>query len=398
MIRFNDSNIYVGFIKELLSSFWLPTCRILPPGGDPAAFGLGEGEPYIKGNALMSHSSGGERFLSPYKKGDFVMNLSKRLELRNNYYDSYTHAYLGDYLRYVRDYLGVDLMSMYNCFTWDMPKYVESLEAKDGDALLAEFSSDDPSYDLYMFPAKYGREYTVAMDWHGSVGMCACVYDSNVMVDSDTAGRLASETYAEFSGMRFSSPVVYRGLVGKSGDDSRLKLFVRIPTGCASSIVVLEGDFRESAKTYVSGISVSKSRHADAFRLEVSEDGKATGRLTGESSFSYASKSQLLFTNDGNRNQLADRLIEYLSGNAVSPLDQIDRNVAKLNRKLTFDGTSKALSYGYPGKWDGAMREAIWKCVSDSGLLDSSFDLLGYFDKDAEAAMGGLKVRGGEED
>ena len=102
MIAFNDSNIYVGQIKELLSSFWLPTCAIVPADEtDYAGYGVFPGDVFIQGRALrkLKEDMKTSEVLGLYKPGDRVFNMSKRLEIRDNYYDSYTHAYLGDYLR-----------------------------------------------------------------------------------------------------------------------------------------------------------------------------------------------------------------------------------------------------------------------------------------------------------
>ena len=52
-----------------------------------------------------------------YSFGDRIPNITKNLKIRNVVYDSYTHKYLGDYLRFIRDYTGLDLMPLYNCFS-----------------------------------------------------------------------------------------------------------------------------------------------------------------------------------------------------------------------------------------------------------------------------------------
>lgn len=414
MIGFNDSSIYVGQIKELLSSFWLPTCAVVPSGAEPEYFeGWAPGTNYIKGNALFLWDGSEGKRISPYKAGDFIPNLTKRLEIRNNYYDSYTHAYLGDFLRYVRDYLGVDLMGMYNCFTWDMPKYVDSLTAGE----VKVFSSNDGAYDLYMFPAKFGKEYTFAADWHGRIEVCACLYDANIVLSQapgdDLNNGLAKATYASFSGMRFSRPVLYTGLKDKkpekflAGESAgKLKLFVKVPRGCESSIVFLEGDWRGASSTYLSQTSTKALKSRTALSLKGPTPLPNGEKAEGFSGFDYVSKSQLLSTNDGERNQLADRLVEYLSSNVISPLDLITRNVAKLQAKYEAEGrfdrcavSSRLDGLGnHHGIWDDALRRATWAYEDRSGMLDDYYDLLGYFDKDAEAKMGGLRIEGGEED
>ena len=112
MLKYNDDNIYGGYIKQLLASFNLPQC---PIGNKDFTQSIH----YIEGNSLYFYNSvdGTTTRVSSYKENDKIENITKNLEIRNNLYDSYTHEYLGDYLRYVRDYKGLDLMSMYNCFS-----------------------------------------------------------------------------------------------------------------------------------------------------------------------------------------------------------------------------------------------------------------------------------------
>lgn len=380
MIVFNDSSILVGEIKELLASRWLPTCKVLPYGKEAVEMNWPDGTAFVGRGFLSRLKEGKAVRIDSYKPWDFIPNLSKKLEIRNNYYDSYTHAYLGDYLRFVRDAFGLNLMGMYNCFTWDMPKYVQSLDAVKG-----KFSSDDPSYDLFMFPVKPGKAYTFAIDWHGSIEMCACIYDNNVL--SDDSPKIAEDTYARFSGLRFSKPVLYTGVVGlnPSIPSERLKVFVKIPSECSSSVVVLEGDWRDCSEKYVDGISQRKSTFTHAI---------ANGGA--EAPVVYSSSNQLLSTNDGERNQLADRLVEYLVGNVVGPMDAVSNDIRKLQSKLLAEGRTKTA--GQPGIWNDGLRKALWDFTLNSGLLDEVYDLFGYMDKDVESRFGGLKIFGGEED
>lgn len=92
MFNFESQHILTGYIKQLLASFNLPKY-------------INEEEGYIITKDYNYY----------YNKP--VKNYTKNLQVQNNIYNSYTHEYLGDYLRFQRDYNHLDLMPLYNCFS-----------------------------------------------------------------------------------------------------------------------------------------------------------------------------------------------------------------------------------------------------------------------------------------
>ena len=102
--NFEDNNIVIGHIKELLHSFNLP---MIPVYTDNTV--LYEGRTYIKDNKIVKWTGSEFKFLDEYIYNYPTINLTKRLEMNSAIYDNYTHEYLGDYLRFIRDYHNVDL-------------------------------------------------------------------------------------------------------------------------------------------------------------------------------------------------------------------------------------------------------------------------------------------------
>ena len=208
MIQFGSTGIVAGYIKQLLADFPLPKTQIYTTEHEKYFLEHGKESPYIlettfpgqvikdvdalpstdtstTGDTIEKHcyvpyikdgriqfllggyylsnnhyvqgkwqsapfdvnaSMGGEWRV--YNRGDHITNLTRSLEIKNNIYDSYTHEYLGEYLRFLRDYDGINLMSMYNCFSNRRPY---RMEYKDETITL---NSLDSNYKIYMLPGK----------------------------------------------------------------------------------------------------------------------------------------------------------------------------------------------------------------------------------------------------
>ena len=132
MYRYDNNNIITGYIKELLHSFNLPKPKVYKK-----EMPICKNTLYIKDDKIVIANSSKYNNISDsdftiiteYFYGNKITNITKNLEVDGIYYDSYTHTYLGDYLRFLRDYNGIDLLSMYNCYANQSPanfKYVSN--------------------------------------------------------------------------------------------------------------------------------------------------------------------------------------------------------------------------------------------------------------------------------
>ena len=368
MLKYNDDNIYGGYIKQLLASFNLPQCPI----GNK---GFAQSIHYIEGNSLYFYNNvdGTTTRVSSYKENEKIENITKNLEIRNNLYDSYTHEYLGDYLRYVRDYKGLDLMSMYNCF---------SNVAMSNTSFIVKGSSFDTTqdeYTIFVIPVRYDKKYTIAIDWHGPIEMCCGYYSggkrySSYLNQGDNV--VENATYLKKNDARFNHPFVYDKLVNNNvfnndyAEEKNFKLFLKIPTICKSSIVILEGDYTRGANLLLDKEKIIINRDGDIYLNGILD---------------YVNIPQLLSMNYQKSFLIADRLMEYLSNQVITPIDPVIDNIRRLQTKLNKEEDIGRSWYEYYGIWDDPkIRDYLYVRSIDNDDINKYYDMLGYLDKDVE--------------
>lgn len=402
MIKYNDNNIYVGYIKQLLKDFNLPRCVVYR---DDLVSYLDENTLYIKGNHIFR----GDKVIDTYSFNEKVLNITDNYHITSNIYDEETHRYLGDYLRFIRDYTGLDLMSMYNCFTNESPTNLH----------LDNFDTSDTSYQIFMIPIKFNKVYTIGIDCSSTVFLTTCNYENKDIVNTDIES--ISKT---ISGTRFNKPFTFKSpIVTKSSDllyEKSLKLLIKIPLTCKSSIVVLEGDFTRGCDLYldtnyqVLASTVKSSAnvgHVDEsneseevvdtydsplIKYDVVKDGRVIEKYINY----YVSRPQLLYLNTNQCYLLADRLIEYLSRNVIDSNEEIDDNIKLVQKEIHIKDFTDEYNNGseyqpdFFGMWDNNMRESLYNYVCKSKdtpnkeyIINTYFDVLGYYDKDVEQSL-----------
>lgn len=400
MQKMNESSLASGYIKQMLREFNLPKATVLKD-----KMRVFDGRYYMDGMAISKciqsgvydKSKDNTKLLSKvtdYQYGRKYINLTRNLEPRGTLYDSYTHEYLGDYLRFCRDFSGIDLMSMYNCFCGDVARNVSlSFEvpdqAGDSDKTKVSFDSSDSSSVLYVVPIRFGQQYTIGIDCVAPIEVVACFYEDGGVIEFND-NLLCQKTYARHSGNALSKPFLYSkakdyfdgestsGNGGAMRAEHSLALLIKAPASNASSLTVLEGDFVRCSE-----MSFSKRGQEPIFVVRNYESG-----VTERDERSYYSKLQLLMINDGESHPFADKLIDYLVGNVITPMDGIPDNIRRLQKSIInrFDGTYSHARL--PGAWESVLRDYAYDLAKSRGVLASSFDVLGYIDKDVEGLFG----------
>lgn len=459
MKKFNNSDLFTGYIKQLLHTFHLPKIKtynrqyeqyrkdygIESPeiletleASPENKFNVETGEltttsknvryfPYLKDGAIQEYINGSWRnirwqtlenekivsatSLYKYTYGDKILNYTKNLKINSNVYDSYTHEYLGDYLRFHRDFLNLNLMPLYNCFSNRECKKLQLrwILTSGTENTLVSFDSSDPNFKIYMLPVKLFQKYTIAIDSSTPIELCCGIYGDY----QDKRAKFASlpqYTYKRITRSTFSQPFLYDALActdddttasyidrildSKSADKTTLielaqnecdlKLFIKVPVQNDSTIVVLEGNYCNWNGSYWD-VSANKLKKVNKAIINLENITRYRDR-----SIPLITPLQLLRANTREQHPFADRLIEYLIGNAITNSEtEIYDNVRRAQKALASNYTANNYQVSIPGAWSAEMRILFYEYMtSGSNPLTRDFsinhDILGYVDKNVE--------------
>lgn len=463
MFKFNDTNILTGYIKEMLASFNLPCYKvytrqqrehfeetgeelnvIASQEASKASDTSPEKHPcfisYIKEGSIQQYFKNNDNsytwkvIADPYLYNIFVPNETKNYVIKNNIYDYYTHEYLGEYLRFIRDFHNVDLMPLYNCFsdhicnnielTWDIiTDIIENSGTTEGTTTTPSetaegtteagttttkktvikksisFSGSNPEYKIYMLPVKLFQKYTIAIDCQQEYELCCGIY-GKYLDTREIFSKIPEKTYKKVIG-QFSKPILYdlaellpsklaegsaeekeqweETMMWLAKNEGDLKLFIKLPATNNSSITVLEGDYRSWNDSQ--GVGINKTQNKTVLNFDASDE------CLLNSDLKLITPLQLLKFNTGKSYPFADRLVEYLLGNAITPLDEIADNIKRVQ--------TIALKNGQVNKADGIWTDKLQKILynfmnseelAQSNKKETNHDILGYVDKDVENA------------
>ena len=445
MINFNENSVKSNFIKQLLHSFNLPSIKVYK---EELKDWVENNDLYIKDNYICKayfDESNNLQFkrLLPYVFNSSIRNYTKNLKIDSLLYDSHTHEYLGEYLRFIRDYKKLDLMSMYNCFSnnlvdeLDYHYFIYDEEDRSKDF----FKIKHKNYKIYMVPVKFGCKYTISITSDTPYELFCGFYNKgyvskNVQItegENVVKRTLPSLTYQFVSKSNFNEPFIYDKLLLLDNNGNKLfegnplsqyepylKLFIKIPLNSNSSITVLEGSFinyndwaykkyrNKQNQVKENPILISHNKSICNFEFLKDED----------KNINLISNLQLQFLNSGTSHPFADRLWEYLSENAVTNIEDISNNIKNLQDNLirrydnskdlevkvgtridennntvpVLEPTQGKNMSGLPyyinyGIWENKYKYILYDIAKEEGLINSKNDVLGYEDKDIEIKL-----------
>ena len=426
MKKFNTSDLFTGYLKQLLHDFNLPKIKVYTKKHkeyydkykveSPEILSTSNKDeqnvryfPYLRNGQLQEYIDNEWTNISTkvgampkfYTYGQKILNYTKNLKINSNVYDSYTHEYLGDYLRFQRDYYGLNLMSLYNCFSNRACNKLDLKWPLHGTEV--SFNTADPEYKIYMVPVKLFQTYTIAIDSTQPIEFCCGIY-GDYQDTRDKFKKLPQYTYKKVSHCLFSQPFIFDLLdytedgkmntlletlnnnekIELAQNEGDLKLFIKVPLNNTSTIVVLEGNYinwndRSEVWTTLHGKKY--------FNVYQNKSVLNLDYINNDTEIKLISALQLLQFNTNEQHPFADRLIEYLIGNAITNTDDEIYDNVKRAQKALYDNNGNKYNYKIkvPGAWSYEMNKLFYEYMTNLNLdFESDHDLLGYVDKDVE--------------
>jgi hypothetical protein len=361
-------------------------------------------------------------------------------------------------------------MSLYNCFDnkiynniyFKLPEEKEAVRIEGTDKFTSkvvfpgfEMNSSDPNYRIYAVPVKLFENYTIAIDSAQEIEFFCGFYGTRLDA-SVKAKDLFKKTYKKFKKTNFNRPFLYdcldvkywnreleRQNINTNPDkytpafmsmskisrwdiinkEQDLKLFIKVPASCTSSIVILEGNYLNYNDFKYAPTRVLRGSYVDAlweykqntYKLNFEETGKTSseGILLEDPAnlnnrpFKPISKLQLLTLNTGESYPFANRLVEYLAGSAITPAEEIIDNIKRTQKIMSKNG----YFFNINGLWEPKIQKIAYDYVMNNGPYEVTtsndtpaikdkqrgvhptighsrksaiMDILGYIDKDVE--------------
>ena len=371
MQKFLTDTLTGRYIKALLYNTYLPSYRTVKENDF-----IVSGTRYAYKEFIIEATSSGYidpydqtigniasyRIIDLYTLGDKNIKFTYNYVSKTNYYDSETHIQLGNYLRALRDLQNVDLMPFYNCYC---DKYDSDFIVSSSGVQL--YTRKNIKYEVIEIPIRYNQVYTIAIDSPSEVTLCPVLFSHEdlVVVDSVDISKFLWDkpgNIVKYSSLQFNNPVTYtlhNEDLTLQKYEKNLYLFIQVPYGLNSSIVVLEGDYTHPARKVIGIESVQAMSDSEINNY-------------------FLSSLSLLKLNDKIRYAFSDRLVEYLYNNPIDINEDINGNILRIQNDI------QAQKYFdvYKDIWQNELRSLVYNKYLDNNT--SCYDINGFIDRDVE--------------
>ena len=243
-------------------------------------------------------------------------------------YDRDTHKWLGNYLRWYRDCRGIDLMPLYNCFAGEDTTFVHIKDHT------IQTGRDDSHY-VWVVPVDLNKTYTVCVESSNKIsiggtfinkfGRLECHYDNKKYLDE----LLTSPIY-EVQSTNYSLPISFSSFTSDSrllAHNNDFYMIIQSETTRKPSIVVTECDYYGNNVAIITNAECVQG--VDYSQIE------------------YPVYSSLVTVPTNFNVPYSDRLIEYLTENVISSVEDIPNNVSRVSEAIDMPS------------WDDSRRD-VW--------------------------------------
>ena len=418
MYKFNSDNIITGFIKDLLKSTYVPTLPIWNPDKylykdlfyiynnnvikaikdyNPNDWLLRDNNKVQNNNEIKPITDFIE-IIKPYIRNKFMPQLNSTYTSYISGYDSETHKYLGDYLRMIRDFDGVDLMQYYNCFNNSYSDKIRIESDNQNKYTIKEYTNNvNDGFDVILIPIKFNQDYTIYINSRSSIDIQTLLFDGINIIDTyhalnSTSGETFNGKHERISYCSFSQPYYFKSdLLTKNNAalltlEKYYMLAIQLPKDLQSSIVILEGDYRKNKFINTNNNVNSLIQIESDYDTNIKNNNyylsvPGLTRVAGKTSFAFS-----------------NRLIEYLLLNVIDKNDKISENIERIQTYLStykskqLFGNVFNLTSSNKGIWTPALRYTVYNNVTKNYKIPKRIDINGYVDKDSESiVLGGKK-------
>ena len=204
----------------------------------------------------------------PYVFGRQYFGLTTNYKSNTKGYDSTTHYYLGEYLRAYKAYYGIDLMPFYNCYSNEYVDYLYLKENSSSKSIIIDTKHSNPKYKIISVPIKFCAKYTIAIQCTSEVMIAPALIGKKGLLEEKTNQLYMIDKWGKrYPRIEFNKPIIYESPhINSINDltqsslqtyDKYLRLLIQVPANNESSVVVLEGEYSNTAPFATKNINTS---------------------------------------------------------------------------------------------------------------------------------------------
>lgn len=389
MDKFFKETLFTNFIKYTLKENPLPIYKIIRENDY-----MVEGVTYTHKDKILKCTQSGIFSYTPgedvakfttiatYSPKAYSPKYTYNYNSHINYYDYETHRYFGEYLRQLENIYNLNLLPLYNCFSYYEVNNITLTETLSNGVL----TKNKEDYRVFLIPIKFDRTYTIALESDIPILLKPIFYEKELlkdMLDQPIIDCLNSNTLIKKGSTNFKQPFTYSLGVKDISPYSFLKpyqlyeyerylyLAIQIPVDNKSSISILEGDYTDNTTWDIVDL------------YEVSKNSTDIGNLLNNN-------LSLLDINDGVIRPFSDKLIQYILNNTIDSREIWGDNIKRIEDQINYNPE-------YKGFWSDTLRYILnnrYKQLVEENNKFNKYDILGYVDDDIEKAcrVGYIKV------